>query len=410
MADHKSNRVRGKLQLSNSKLNTILEITRAINENESQDVLLGFLEGILLKDLNIERFAFFTYEDNWKLSLSEGIDTSKIADINLYNIINKYQNIDVIHDSAHIGSTDFDIVVPVYHHNQPLAYLLLADIEEEKLEMSPIIKHLRFIQTIANIIVVALENKRLIKEEIKQIAIKKELETAQNMQSLLFPKKLPNDETLKVDAFYLPHSEVGGDYYDVISLSEHKTALVVADVSGKGMSAAILMANFQAQLRALIETTEDMNELIKKLNQKVIDSAKFEKFITVFAAIFDASNNTLEYVNSGHQPALLLTKDKIDELRTGSTILGMFNELPKLEVGRCQIQAGDKIICYTDGLSELEDMNAVQLEVDGLKKLIEHDFNLEEIQESIENKIDELAGYSGLNDDVTYLLAEFLPR
>lgn len=410
MANSKSNRVRGKLQLSNSKLNTILEITKAINENQTQDVLLSFLKNILLKDLNIERFVFFTYEENWKISLSEGINKSKIADINIYKIIHHYQDIDVIHDSTHIGSTDFDIVIPVYNQNQPLAYLLLADLEEEKLEISPIIKHLRFIQTVANIIVVALENKRLYKEEIKQIAIKKELETAQNMQSLLFPKKLPYDSKLRVNAFYLPHSEVGGDYYDVIPLSNERTALVIADVSGKGMPAAILMANFQAQLRALIETSQTLIELIEKLNQKVIDSAKFEKFITLFIAVYDPKQQRLEYINSGHQPALLMTDKGIKELGTGSTILGMFDTLPSLEVGKEAIESGFKFLCYTDGLTELEDTNSKQLEVEGLKSILDSKANLNQLQERIEEKIDEYANYSGLSDDVTYLMAEFLPK
>ncbi len=409
MTEEKSNRARGKLQLSNTKLNTILEITRAINRNAPRDELFQFLKSILIKDLEIHRFAFFTFEAHWRLSLTEGIDKEDVSGINIYSIINSYDTIDVIHDTSEIGTNKFDIVVPVFHNNQAFAYLLLADIKGEKIEISPIIKHLRFIQTLANIIVVALENKRLYQEEIKQMAVKKELETAQKMQSYLIPRDLPNNEFLKASAFYLPNSEVGGDYYDVIKLPENRTALIIADISGKGMSAALLMANFQANLRAQLDIAKDLEDLILRCNKKVIESANYEKFITLFIGIFDHQKYTFEYLNCGHQPGILVTSNEKKELKKGTTVLGMFDELPMLNHGIEVIHPNDKFICFTDGLSELEDEFGFQIESEGIKRLMSHDDSLDRLQDKIEDKIDELANISGLEDDVTYLIAEFLP-
>ena len=111
-----------------------------------------------------------------------------------------------------------------------------------------------FIQTITNLIVVAIENNKMAVEQLKQAAMKKELELAAQMQSLLFPPSLPSNESYEIHATYLPHQEVGGDYYDYIPLSDHEFAICMADVSGKGIAAALLMANFQANLHALIHS------------------------------------------------------------------------------------------------------------------------------------------------------------
>ena len=144
----------------------------------------------------------------------------------------------------------FEIIIPVFHKSKPLAYLLIGDLED-KVEVSPAIKHLNFVQTITNIIVVAIENKKLAKKSILQAALKKEMEFASQMQSMLFPSILPNDAQLNAAAFYLPQQEVGGDYYDFIWLNANEFAFCVADVSGKGVPAALLMSNFQANLRVL---------------------------------------------------------------------------------------------------------------------------------------------------------------
>jgi sigma-B regulation protein RsbU (phosphoserine phosphatase) len=408
MTDEKSNRVKGRLQLSKAKLNTILEITKAINKNSSRENLFEILNTILVDEIGIDRFVFFTFENNWKVSLKQGITPKEVAEINIYSIVNDYDSIDVVHSSTEVGTNQFDIVIPVFHNGQAFAYLLLADLNGEKLEISPIIRNLRFIQTLANIIVVALENKRLHKEELKQLAIKKELEMAQSMQSLLFPKNLPKEKSIEVEAFYLPHSEVGGDYYDVIKLSEHKTVLCIADVSGKGMPAALLMANFQANLRAQLEYAYDLEELIRKINKKVIESVHYEKFITLFIAIFDSKLKTLTYLNAGHQPALIIKENRTLELKKGCTILGMFDDLPIIESGILKIEKGDKFICYTDGLTELESEDGVQLEVDGIKKLIKRENSIQEIKSNIVDKIYEMEVVSGLEDDVTLLAAQFL--
>lgn len=407
MTEEKTNRVKGRLKLSNSKLNTLLDITKAINDNLSEEELFDILKKVLTKDLQIGKFVMYTLGDDWQVAMTESITEEAAKEIDIKSLSDSYLSIDVLNQETDKVLTDFDIIVPVFHNNRAVAYLLLADFEGEKIEISPIIKHLRFIQTLSNIIVVALENKKLNKEYINQIEVKKELELAQSMQSLLFPRTLPSSKKLKVKAYYAPHSEVGGDYYDVIQLKNEKTAFCIADVSGKGMSAALLMANFQANLRALLSVTSDIESLIKKCNQKVIESANYQKFITLFVAIHDPNKQTLTYLNAGHQPALLVTGQNHKQLQTGCTVLGMFEELPDVESECIQLEGKTKLICFTDGLTELEDTSGKQLETNGLIEIIKSTDSLEAIEQSVQSKISELQENSSLQDDITLLFAEF---
>lgn len=408
MTDEKTRRVRGKLEQSKSKLDTLLNITNAINNNSSPNELFAILKSILIVDLEIAKLALFTFDSKkWVLSLTEGVDRTVCKQINIPTLIGKYSDIGIIREEESKKCLNsFDIIIPVFHKDQPLAYMVLADIEGEKIEISPIIKHLRFIQTLINIIVVALENKRLNKEQIQQIAIKKELELAQNMQSLLFPKTLSDNETLKVKALYLPHGEVGGDYYDVIPLQNNQIALCIADVSGKGMSAALLMANFQANLRASLRVANGIEDLITFCNKRVIESANYEKFITLFVGIFDPVAKTLTYVNAGHQPAILIQEKGAILLKEGCTVLGMFDKLPSLTTKTIALNPSDKLICFTDGLTEIETVKGSHLEAEGVIEIIREKVNLTEIINSIEDAIRTVEDQ--LDDDITVLAAEFL--
>lgn len=410
MIDDKTRRVKGKLLQSKSKLDTLLNITKAINENSSEETLFGILKSALTENLNIAKLALFTFDSNqWTVSLTEGIIRSDCQQIDIDKLITTFPDIGIINQKEEKTElSHFDIAIPVFHQNKPLAFMLLADVEGEKMEISPIIKHLRFIQTLINIIVVALENKRLSKQQIKQAATNKELELARKMQTLLFPKELPNNNFLRVKALYLPHSEVGGDYYDVISLTKNRTALCIADVSGKGISAALLMANFQANLRALVKIADNLEELIELCNQKIIESADYQKFITLFVVIFDPAKMELTYINCGHQPPLLIQQNRVQFLTTGCTILGMFDNLPSLEIGQIKISKGDRLVCYTDGLTEMKSKSGEQFEAEGIASILGTSVKLDEISDVLEKNINDNAGDDGLDDDITFLAAEFL--
>ncbi len=403
-----------RLKISSFKLNALLSITQVINENLPQDELLKRYEKLLKDDLNIGKVVILKYNStSWECLLASGIKESGPLNISVENDLLKYTEITFVTSKSIPTSEAFDIVIPVYNNNKPLAYVLIGDIEEEGEGISPTIKHLHFIQTLSNIIIVAIENMRLFQESLRQIAIKKELELASRMQSMLIPKnsELPQNDKICITAFYHPHLDVGGDYYDVINLSENEVGFCIADVSGKGISAALLMSNFQANLRALFTSEIPFPLLVEKLNDRVMKSANGEKFITLFIAKYNYSTKELEFINAGHNlPILYETVSKnLIFLKEGCVGMGMLEEIPVIRKGFIKIKETTKLLCYTDGLVELIDDKEVEF---GTTVLEKHISNNLEIKETIHNRIDDqhLLTVNKANfDDITMLGLEFYP-
>ncbi|MCD6067137.1 MAG: rsbU 3 [Bacteroidetes bacterium] len=339
-------------RISTLKLNSLLEITKAINGNAATRELLATFEDTLRNKLNIGKLALFNFNDKWECILTYGLEDEH-ENIDVQRDLLQYKEISIV-DSESDNHHSFEIIIPVYHKDQPLAFVLIGDLDDDKVELSPVIKHLPFVQTLTNIIVVAIENKRLFKENIKQIAIRRELELASQMQHMLFPELLPKNEHIDFDARYLPHQEVGGDYYDFIWVNKNEFVFCMADVSGKGLAAALLMSNFQANLRVLINHTNSLTELVRELNNKVMLSAKGEKFITFFIGKYNIQTRTLSYINAGHNPPLLINKNSVSLLRIGCTGLGMFDELITVKEGMVPVKPGSLLFCYTDGVVETE--------------------------------------------------------
>ena len=278
--------------------------------------------------------------------------------------------------------------------------------------MSPVLKHLNFIQTISSIIIVAIENIRLFKESLHQEALKKELELAAKMQKMLIPdnNQMPKNPKLIVNGFYFPHYEVGGDYYDCIRLSETKTGICIADVSGKGISAAMLMSNFQASLRALFTFDIELETLVKKLNSIVVINAAGEKFITLFVARYDHETRVLEYINAAHNPPVLYNTvtGAILHLRTSCVGIGMLDEIPSVQKSQIIIKDFSKIVCYTDGLSELKYADGSDI---GTKEIISHISNTGPVESNMKEMIRDL-GLPNDNpstfDDVSIIAADLV--
>ena len=356
------------------KLNSLLEITKAINRNSSTEQLLQIFEEVLETQLNIGKLVLFSYENGWKCVLKYGVG-DEYNDIDVERDLLPITEIATINFSQKRLNKAFEIVIPVFHKSQPLAYVLEGDLED-RVEVSPAIKHLPFVQTLTSIIVVAIENKKLAKDTIRQAAMRKELELASEMQSMLFPSTLPTDAKLDCAAFYLPHQQVGGDYYDFMWLSENECAFCVADVSGKGVAAALLMSNFQANLRILFSHTTSLTDLVRALNSKVMANAKGEKFITLFIAKYNLLTQTLTYVNAAHNPPLISIGNSISTLKVGCTGLGMFDDIVQLKEGTVQITPGTTIVCYTDGLVELENDMGTDFGIEALKTILKNNAHL----------------------------------
>jgi phosphoserine phosphatase RsbU/P len=398
-----------RLKISKFKLDSLLDITLSINANLPTEDLLSKYEFILRNNLGIGKILIFKHSGNWECLLNGGFPKH----FETINVESRLLGIrEIFFGAPDLGFEGVDIIVPVYNNNVHLAFVFIGDIEEEGEGMSPVLKHLNFIQTISSIIIVAIENIRLFNESLRQEAIKKELELAAKMQRMLIPdnSQMPKNPKIIVNGFYFPHYEVGGDYYDCIRLSETKTGICIADVSGKGISAAILMSNFQASLRALFTYDIELEVLVKKLNSIVVVNAAGEKFITLFVARYDHNSRILEYINAAHNPPVLyntVTRE-ILLLKTSCVGIGMLDEIPAVRKSEIIISDFSKIVCYTDGFSELKYADGKEI---GTKEIVSHISNTKPVENNIKKMLKALGlPYNNPStfDDVSIIAADLL--
>ena len=401
-----------RLKFCNFKLDALLEITNAINENLSVDKILETYGHILLDELKIGKVAVFAKTFEWELILNSVSKTNEHLKIDAEKDLSEHEEITSTSSTKNQNLSAYDFIIPVYHDVKAIAYVLIGDVDEEKEGVSPTIKHLRFIQTLTNIIFVAIENKRLYEDSLKQERIKKEMELASKMQSMLIPDTniFPENKDLNIASFYLPHFDVGGDYFDFEKLSEKEYFFCIADVSGKGISAALLMSNFQASLKAYLTTGITLSELVRLLNSRVVDNAQGEKFITFFAGKYDAASRNLQYINAGHNPPFLFDKKTKDlvELKDGCPGIGMLDEIPFINEGIKTIENPSKLICFTDGLAELENNKGEEIGLSELEKCMSNNASVDVNFECLKKSLNLKKGNPALFDDITILGIDLL--
>ncbi len=300
---------------------------------------------------------------------------------------------------------EFDIAIPVSHKERMLALVFTSGLRKED-DATADQTGTTFIQALSNIITVAIENKKLARKQLAQEAVRKEMEIAQQVQQFLFPKNLPHEAGLQVEASYLPHHSVGGDYYDFLRLSPQQFMVCIADVSGKGVPAALLMSNFQAALRTIVRQTTHLKEIISELNYQVIQSANGENFITFFIAIYDQETHTLRYVNAGHIPPVLISRDhQAHLLEEGTVILGSFQPLPFLNEGTIEHLESFMLFAYTDGLSETFNSQDEEFGTERLQEYLLQfvDKDLPTLHHRLFRTLDEFRGTDAYDDDITFI-------
>lgn len=341
-----------------TQLRNLLLVTQAINNNYPRKEILEIYTSILGKQAYIKRFVLFSCGGGLRVESSLNTEPGDIERLQAGALLNEIKNPDNIVYRPGTASGGFNVLIPAHHKDSMLA-VLLVETAFETADLNTLPEHvtdsLVFLQTLNNIVFVALENKVLHKENLRRERLQKELELASELQAMLFPPPWSNPALqLDIAAFHVPFSEVGGDYYDYFELNAHEIAFCIADVSGKGISAALLMSNFQANVRALFPIYDNLEELTLKLSEKVDHAARGERFITAFLARYNTQTRMLSYVNAGHNPPVLRNGKTTELLEEGTTGLGMISPLPFVHKGERRLENDAVMVCFTDGVSELQ--------------------------------------------------------
>ncbi len=335
------------LYLKTLQIKSLLYITQSINRNVSSEELFKIYTHTLGFELQIPRMAlFFNIDDRWQCVTSKDLE-NEISTFDLSSELIEFDRIQTLSEDVHPLLQQFDIVIPIFHKEEPIAFSFIGEIEDNDAAY----EKMQFISTITSIIAVAIENKRLFKNQLEQEGLAREMELAIQVQNMLIPSDFPINDHYELDGRYKPHHGVGGDYFDFFERDDD-LLFCIADISGKGVAAALLMSNFQANLRALISKKLDPVAFIKDLNQSVLKITKSEKFITFFIGRYCKKDQKLTYVSAGHNPSILLMNGKVQRLSKGCTILGYFDEIPAIEVGEVFINDEALLFTYTDGLTD----------------------------------------------------------
>ncbi len=392
------------LDFKQLQLHWLLQITKAINYNLPSGNLFDIYCTVLKEQLKIKKLVLLVNEDGWKIPVIYGTETPPPFS-NPATFAFEMKKLSEQHKHSIPWMDEFDTIIPVMHQDIPLAYALVGDVDENIYHSKREI--VTYIHTITNLVVVAIENKRLTRESIRQAAMEREMELAAQMQAMLFPQSLVSHTTFDIAATYIPHHSVGGDYYDFIPLNEEEALVCMADVSGKGISAALLMSNFQANLHAIIRHTGfTLQQVVTELNNCVNRSAQGEKYITFFIAKINNRTNQIEYINAGHNPPMLIHENEIRILDRGTTGLGMFEELPFLNAGTSEFNPGSLLFCYTDGITEMENRQGVVFGTDHLGGLLIRHREIQpmnRLHEIMVESFDTFRKEVGFSDDVTFL-------
>ena len=395
-----------KLNLKQLQINRLLNITQAINENVSVDGLFTMYTSFLNWEMGVDKLLLYIKrEGEWVIASDSGIKESLLKR-NIEDFFTNFERVGNIEKGIDPLIDLFDIVIPVRHKEVAIAYVFIGGLAEDE----DMYNKVQFITTITNIIAVAIENKRLFKRQLEQSKMEHELELASEMQLMLVPRALPSDTCYELASIYKPQLGIGGDYFDYIDLDEDRFAFCVADISGKGVAAALLMANFQASFHSLIKTKNDFPNFIQDLNSNVYAVTKGDRFITFFGAEFNRKTRMLTYVNAGHNPPYIFINGELQKLDQGCTFLGSFESIPgNIGVGTIHIPKKAMILSYTDGLSDLRNENDVFLTDEFIEQLVtsHHKLPAAVFNELLQQRIEEFRGEAAYPDDLTVLTTKF---
>lgn len=393
------------LSLKELQIKSLLTITQAINDNVPADGLFNMYRSFLSWEMGIEKMILFVRDsEDWKSATH--INVEEDFNEQLIQECLEHSRLHTVKDNDHPYVRLFDIIIPVFHKKEPIAYALIGGIKDKE----DIYNKIQFITTITNIIAVAIENKRLFKKQIRQERINKELELAKEFQQMLIPENIPKGDLYDIDTYYKPHFNIGGDYIDFMKFSEDKFAVVIADISGKGVAAALLMSNFQAMLQSLIFQYRDLETFVFALNQAVYRITKSDKFITFFVAEINTSTRELRYINAGHYPPLLKNNGSLLELKTGSSVIGAFEKLPFINEESIQLSHDALLFCFTDGLVDLKNENGDYFEEEMIKDFLKKNQSLtaKEFNSKLISSIEAFKGEEEYVDDIAILTAKIL--
>ncbi|HEX9981814.1 MAG TPA: SpoIIE family protein phosphatase [Thermoanaerobaculia bacterium] len=298
------------------------------------------------------------------------------------------------------------VAVPIKGNNAVIGVLAAADRETREGGIGAFeANELRLLSLFANQVAIALENARLHREALEKQAMERELELAATMQKVILPKWIPQADRVEIAVFSRPAKQVGGDYHAFFD-REGVVTMLVADVAGKSMPAALLVSALHAAVQLLFAEGRELGEIATELNRHIHKWSAENKFITMVMVSVDHENETVQYVNAGHNPAYLITNGKLEMIKSHGLPIGIMPSSRYMTQTRA-FPKGSAVVLYSDGITEAEDVAGEEYENDRLEALLrEHSSaTAEELKDRIAASVDAFTIGAPQKDDQTIVIA-----
>jgi len=358
---------------------------------------------ILKKELNLkEENKTITFKDIWLDGLMNKIFTDNKEPVLLSEIEIDEMNLNE-NDVETIKQANIYLSVPIYLKENLIGALNFSKKPSGK-EYSE--EDIYLLKTIASQTAISFESARLQIEELDKQKIDEELGIARKIQESLLPDRAIQIEGLDIEGSSSPAKTIGGDFYDLIKISDKKLLVIVADVSGKGIPAALNLSKVQAMIQFSAKVFKSPKEILQSVNKQIYNKIDRKSFVTIAAGLFDLENNTLKICRAGHNPSLVANSIEVKEINSKGIGLGLDNaklfdaNLQEIEI---ELKSGDVFLFYSDGLTEAMNQFKEEFGLQNVKNILQENSGKHaiDIQRSLIDAAKEFKGNAEQNDDIT---------
>ncbi len=406
--------VNRKLDHKVQELNTLFDLGKEYGAMLDAEKVIRLLVFSLLGQVGVNRYVICLKEGNDVRVVASKVDGA-VPQAELLRTLYKLKSAALVGNlSTHevqkardvLSELKMSVVVPMAIQGENKGIMILG----EKISRQPFVEaELEFLTSLANLAVISLENARLFDEAIEKQRLEDELNIAREIQKGLLPNVLPTMQGFDIAAANISSKQVGGDYYDVIPAREGEYVVAIGDVSGKGTPAALLMANIQASIRALVPLHLSLSDLTHRVNDLMCENTGGSKFVTFFWAMINVLTKQITYVNAGHNyPYLIRADGTLRRLDKGGMILGVMKTTIPYEEEGIDLESGDVLVLFTDGVSEAMSRDSVEYGEERLLGVLRKHVN--ESSQSIINKLHEdiqlHADGAQQSDDITMMVVK----
>ena len=392
------------------ELNTLFDLSKDFNIMVDREEIVRIFKFAMLGQMLIRKFFFILEnEGERKMVASSGI-SGKLPKKEMNKLFSLERDLYEVDETlageiTFLERNEIKAVIGLHFQSEKIALVGVGSrANQEEYSTSDY----NFLRSLGNLAVLSIQKTFLLEERIEKERLEEELNIAKSIQKGLLPDPIPETEKLNIVAENISSYQVGGDYYDILEAPNNRLVMAIGDVTGKGIPAALLMANLQAMLHVLLPVDISLSEASGQVNDIIYRNTPSDKFITFFWGIFNPENSEFRFVNAGHNPPVWFKNgcEEPEELEEGGLILGAMPTMSPYQEQTIRLSSGDILIFYTDGVTEAK--NEDETEEFGEERLYECIKNnrgrsAAEIKEAIKNEVLEFSG-GVQHDDITLIV------